>query len=77
MASAKSDPGDSPFAYILCGLVLQAFGGAVFGAAWSEDETLIALVGAGIASIGGLLALVGVIGAGVALGLRMHARQSD
>lgn len=73
--AARPVRGENPVGWIILGMVLGLFGGGVigFGAA-QDDASAVWLVVAGVivASIGSVMAMIGAIGAGVAIGLARY-----
>jgi uncharacterized membrane protein len=61
-------PGD----YIFFGVIPEILGGALLGAGLLSDVPPMTVIGSVVASIGGLILLVGVVGQGVLVGLRAH-----
>lgn len=63
---------DSPMGYIVSGLIVQLLGGFAVGLGVEQEDSLIIILAALVTTVGGIITLVGVIAAGVALGLKLH-----
>lgn len=62
-----------PGGYILGGFALQVVAGVVMGLGLNaEDGSVVVLLGAGIAFVGSMLVLLGVIARGVVMGMRIY-----
>jgi hypothetical protein len=69
-ALAKNPPPESPYGYILLGFIISVIGGGCIGVGIAEGEDLILLTGYLVAGIGWVMTMVGIIGAGVRMGMR-------
>ena len=73
--AARPAKGENPVGWIVQGMILGLVGGGVIGFGAAQDDASavwLVIVGVIMASIGSVTAMIGTIGAGVAMGLARY-----
>lgn len=75
-SAAEPPAPDSPYVYVLLGVILGALGGGLIALGVAEDSGAALVAGYVAAGFGWLMSMVGIIGAGVRLGMRHAAYEN-